>query len=379
MTESLLCFSHLRWRFVYQRPQHLLSRFSNVARVFMMEEPLFDGTNEKLVISKEGENLWVITPHLPVGLTQEEILQKQRALLDEFMEEMNIKDYMLWYYSPMALRFTDHLSPSLIVYDCMDELSAFRFAPPELTMLDTVLMRKANLVFTGGQSLYEARKHRREAIYPFPSSIDKEHFLAARNVVEDQPDQMNIPRPRLGFYGVLDERLNLPLIAQMADMRPDWHFIFVGPVVKIDPDTLPRAKNIHYLGGKDYKDLPKYLAGWDIAIMPFALNESTKFISPTKTPEYLSAGKPVISTSITDVINPYEKKGLVHIADTAQEFIGAASRIFSSENSEDWLARVDDFLANISWDHTWAAMYKLITDQLRQKNNFKNNKTNIHV
>jgi len=379
MTESLICFSHLRWRFVYQRPQHLLSRFANVTRVFVLEEPIFDASSDHLAGSQESDNLWVLTPHLRGGLPEEEITSIQKNLLDQFMEEMSIRDYTLWYYSPMALRFSDHLTPSLIVYDCMDELSAFRFAPPQLTMLDTVLMQKADLVFTGGQSLYEARKNRHHAIYPFPSSIDKHHFLSARQYKIEQDDQASIPHPRLGFYGVLDERLNLQLIEDMAALRQHWHFIYIGPVVKIDPATLPRAANIHYLGGKEYSDLPKYLAGWDIAIMPFALNESTRFISPTKTPEFLSAGKPVISTSITDVVNPYQKKGLVHIADTAEEFVEAADEALTKGTSSEWLKNVDDFLAEISWDHTWERMYVLMNERLEQKKISKTHKSMIHV
>ena len=379
MTESLICFSHLRWRFVYQRPQHLLSRFANVTRVFVLEEPIFDASSDHLAGSQESDNLWVLTPHLRGGLPEEEITSIQKNLLDQFMEEMSIRDYTLWYYSPMALCFSDHLTPSLIVYDCMDELSAFRFAPPQLTMLDTVLMQKADLVFTGGQSLYEARKNRHHAIYPFPSSIDKHHFLSARQYKIEQDDQASIPHPRLGFYGVLDERLNLQLIEDMAALRQHWHFIYIGPVVKIDPDTLPRAANIHYLGGKEYSDLPKYLAGWDIAIMPFALNESTRFISPTKTPEFLSAGKPVISTSITDVVNPYQKKGLVHIADTAEEFVEAADEALTNGTSSEWLKNVDDFLAEISWDHTWERMYVLMNERLEQKKISKTHKSMIHV
>jgi len=345
----------------------------------VLEEPIFDASSDHLAGSQESDNLWVLTPHLRGGLPEEEITSIQKNLLDQFMEEMSIRDYTLWYYSPMALRFSDHLTPSLIVYDCMDELSAFRFAPPQLTMLDTVLMQKADLVFTGGQSLYEARKHRHHAIYPFPSSIDKHHFLSARQYKIEQDDQANIPHPRLGFYGVLDERLNLQLIEDMAALRQHWHFIYIGPVVKIDPDTLPRAANIHYLGGKEYSDLPKYLAGWDIAIMPFALNESTRFISPTKTPEFLSAGKPVISTSITDVVNPYQKKGLVRIADTAEEFVEAADEALTNGTSSEWLKNVDDFLAEISWDHTWERMYVLMNERLEQKKISKTHKSMIHV
>ncbi|HWH62052.1 MAG TPA: glycosyltransferase, partial [Ginsengibacter sp.] len=283
------------------------------------------------------------------------------------MSAMNITHYILWYYTPMALEYSDHLHPKLIIYDCMDELSAFKFADPDLKKYEALLFEKADLVFTGGYSLYEAKKHLHKNIHPFPSSIDKAHFITARSEVSQPDDQKNIPYPRLGFYGVIDERMDIRLIAEMADMRPDWHFILIGPVIKIDPATLPQRKNIHYLGSKAYNELPLYLSGWDIAMLPFEMNESTKYISPTKTPEYLAAGKPVISTSITDVITPYGEKGLVHIADTAKDFINAAEIIFSNPNKKAWLKEVDVFLADISWNNTWHQMTDLIDDALAKK------------
>ena len=209
----------------------------------------------------------------------------------------------------MSLAFSDHLAPGLIVYDCMDELSAFRGAPPELVEREVELMCRANLVFTGGYSLYEAKRQRHDNAHPFPSSVDVEHFAAARRPQHDPDDQAEIPHPRLGFYGVIDERLDIALIEQVARMRPDWQIVLVGPVVKIDPAELPQRDNIHYLGGKTYDELPQYLSGWDVAIMPFALNESTRFISPTKTPEYLAGGCPVVSTPITDVVRTYGDTG----------------------------------------------------------------------
>jgi len=247
-------------------------------------------------------------------------------LIDSFMFSTKIKKYILWFYSPMALEYTEHLSPSLTVYDCMDELSAFKCPPAGIKEMEVCLLKRADIVFTGGHSLYKAKKHLHHNIHPFPSSIDKSHFQVARIFKEDPEDQASIPHPRFGFYGVIDERFDIPLVDELASLRPDWHFVFIGPVIKIDPNNLPVKDNIHYLGSKIYKQLPSYLSGWDVAILPFALNESTKYISPTKTPEYLAGGKPVISTSITDVVTPYGKQGLVHIADTANEFIEAAEK-----------------------------------------------------
>jgi glycosyltransferase involved in cell wall biosynthesis len=246
----------------------------------------------------------------------------------------------------------------------MDELSGFKFAPPELVELETELMLKADVMFTGGNSLYQAKKLKHHNIYSFPSSIDKDHFMSARKDQPEPEDQHHIGHPRLGFFGVLDERFDQELIREVAFSRPDLHFIFIGPVVKIDPADLPRAENIHYLGGKSYSDLPQYLAGWDIAIMPFARNASTRYISPTKTPEYLSGGKPVISTSIHDVVNPYGINDLARIADTAKDFVHAADELLAmdAEARAEWLERVDVFLTDMSWDNTYAAMELLIQE-----------------
>jgi len=230
-------------------------------------------------------------------------------------------------------------------------------------------LERADLVFTGGVSLYEAKKNQHENIHAFPSSIDKEHFAQARNNTAEPEDQRNIPHPRLGFYGVVDERFDLQLLNSVSEAIPEWQFILVGPVVKIDAATLPRKNNIHYLRSKSYQQLTSYLAGWDIACIPFARNESTRFISPTKTPEYLAAGKPVISTSIRDVVNPYGKNNLVKIADEPLKFIEAAESILSNHNYGKWFTKVDQFLQNNSWDKTWMQMMQLLQAAVKQKPN----------
>lgn len=378
---DLICLSHIRWNFVYQRPQHLLNRFAVNNRVFVIEEPVFEAHSDYYEISKPNEkaNLWVVVLHVSKNTSSEKRNHTLKALIDSLMFSSKIEKYLLWYYSPMALEYTDHLFPALTVYDCMDELSAFKSPPKGIKEMEACLLNQADIVFTGGQSLYKAKKHLHHNIHPFPSSIDKSHFEVARIFKEDPEDQNSIPRPRFGFYGVIDERFNISLVEELATLRPDWHFVFIGPVTKIDRNKLPQKDNIHYLGSKNYKELPLYLAGWDVAILPFALNESTKFISPTKTPEYLAGGKPVISTSITDVVTPYGNKGLVHIADTAEEFIEEAEKIFQSKNNEEWSRKVDDFLANISWNKTWHQMSSLIDTALEKKAIINNNKSKVYV
>ena len=371
---DVLCLSHLRWNFVYQRPQHLISRFARAGkRVFYFEEPIFVEGETHLVITEEAENLFVCVPHISHTDGREiGAFELQREMLDELIEDENIRDFLLWFYTPTAMEYAASLAPVLTVFDCMDELSAFRFAPPELIGNEKRLLEKADLVFTGGRSLYEAKKDRHERVFAFPSSIDKNHFRQARKIKFEPEDQAQIAAPKLGYCGVIDERMDTHLLAEMADLRPDWQFVMIGPVVKISDDELPRRSNIHYLGSKKYDELPAYLSGWQIALMPFAINDSTKYISPTKTPEYLAAGKPVISTPIRDVVTPYGEQNLVEIAATAEEFVAAAEKILERGNFDEWLKRADEFLGKFSWDETFAEMSALIGREIGERAQLKN-------
>ncbi|MEJ7738901.1 MAG: glycosyltransferase family 1 protein [Chitinophagaceae bacterium] len=371
---DLVCFSHLRWNFVFQRPQHLLIRFAKNRRVFYIEDPVYGEVEDfcQVTQSEIHPNIYVVVPNLKVGTPGPAFFLREKELLTEVFKDNGINNYIFWYYNPMAMLISDHFTPSLVVYDCMDELSAFKSAPLGLKENEDELFKKADLVFTGGYSLYEAKKHRHPAVYAFPSSIDKEHFKKARLVTNDPEDQKSIPYPRIGFYGVIDERMNINLVKKVAELRPEWQMIFIGPVVKIDPATLPKLSNIHYLGNKSYQELPSYLAGWNISMIPFALNESTQFISPTKTPEYLAAGKSVISSSIQDVVNPYGNNKLVYIADTPEDFIAAAESDLSMLDRKPWLDQVDNFLKDYSWDQTWKQMNSLISDKFIDKVQEKN-------
>jgi hypothetical protein len=378
MKNDVICFSHLRWNFVYQRPQHLMSRAAQLRRVFYFEEPVFTPMPDKLGVYVDSVNhVTVVTPQLmdelpgsnPAG--QEGFLKRMAVLADQFILQYKIIDYVAWYYAPMACAFTGHLTPRAIVYDCMDELSAFKFAPAELVENEKLLLSKADLVFTGGNRLYEAKKAFHNNIYPFPSAIDKLFFFPARARLPEPDDQAHIPHPRLGFFGVIDERFDIELVRKMADMKPDWQFVFIGPVVKIDESMLPKNENIHYLGMKEYKELPVYISGWDLCIMPFAINASTEFISPTKTPEFLAAGKRVISTPIHDVVYPYGADGLVGIAGTAEDFIEIAEHDLNETVDPLWLGKVDQFLGTVSWDKTWKNMDAHIDKVLAQKGQTK--------
>ena len=358
MPATVLCFSHLRWRFVFQRPQHLLTRYAQLANVTFFEEPIYEERlDPHIALSLDASGVTVATPLLPSDTPQQEVARIQATLLDQYVLERNIDEFVAWYYTPMALLFSRHLKPALTVFDCMDELSAFQNAPAELHELESELLSKADVVFAGGRSLYEARQGRHSNVHEFPSSIDRSHFSAANTPQQDPLDQSLIPHPRIGFFGVLDERLDRDLLSTLATAHAEWQFVLVGPVVKIRDEDLPRASNIHYLGRKEYGELPMYLANWDVAMLPFALNESTFFISPTKTLEYLAASRPVVSTPIRDVVEPYGRLGLVRIAATADEF-GAAIKRSLERPSREWLENVDRFLARTSWEETFDSMMK---------------------
>ena len=356
---DILCFSHLRWDFVYQRPQHLMSRFGRSRRVFFIEEPIMHDGEPGWVFSTVEENVIRCVPKLPESTLEQHRDGAMQFLVNSLADKYECHECVEWFYTPMMLEWAVGLAPVATVYDCMDELSKFRFAPGGIVDLERQLFQKADLVFTGGHSLYKAKREQHSAVHEFPSSIDAAHFRRALFEHEELPEQSGMERPRIGYAGVIDERIDLDLVAAAAELRPDWNFIMLGPVVKIDPETLPRRSNIHYLGMKDYKDLPRYFAGWDVGMMPFALNESTEFISPTKTPEYLAAGLPVVSTPITDVVRPYGELGLVEIAADAREFAERATRALESDKVER-LRKADIFLADRSWDGTYRAMNKLI-------------------
>lgn len=342
-----------------------MSAFARNRAVTFWEEPLFDNerTQPALKLDRcERTGVMVATPLLPEGQSPQQQQESLSKLLASYAGEG--RRWIRWYYTPMMLPFSRALPAACTVYDCMDELANFRFAPPELTTLESELFEIADIVFTGGYSLYEAKRHRHPNIHPFPSSIDRAHFAAAANA-SDPVDQAELPRPRLGFYGVIDERMDVALLRRVAAARPDWSFVMVGPVVKISPDDLPQLPNIHYLGHKTYDELPAYLSGWDVALMPFAINESTRFISPTKTPEYLAGGRPVVSTPIKDVIRHYGELEAVKIATTAEAFVTACEEALAMSKRDDWRADVDALLSAQSWAATAEAMEGHVRRQLK--------------
>ncbi|HEY1042335.1 MAG TPA: NAD(P)-binding protein [Telluria sp.] len=359
---TIIVFCHLRWDFVYQRPQHLLSRLAQHYNVVVVEEPIYHEGASFLKKHSPEPNITICQPHTPVqahGFHDDQI-PVLRQLLTELVPDDH--DPIAWFYTPMALPLLPELNAGLVVYDCMDELAAFKNSPKQLLQRESALLKVADLVFTGGPSLYEAKKERHANAHCFPSSVDVAHFEKALDRRQQHEGQADIPHPRLGYYGVIDERFDPEIIAAMADAHPEWQIVLVGPVVKIDPASLPQRPNVHYLGQQPYSALPELLAGWDVCLMPFALNESTKFISPTKVLEYMAAQLPIVSTPITDVVRPYGD--IVAIAHSPAEFTAACERALAlqPEQKQAMAARMREIVSATSWNKTAQRMVELMNN-----------------
>ncbi|MBA3416115.1 MAG: glycosyltransferase [Chloroflexia bacterium] len=403
----LVCFSHLRWDFVWQRPQHLLSRFARQMEVAFVEEPVFAPGPASLQIRQASPHLTVVTPVLPddaglpggfgpetnplirdlltgwfggqpspVGATATVTATanggangRTKRCPDAGRSTSPISTTagtdgpapIFWYYTPMALGAEPAgVTTSLVVYDAMDELAKFRFAPAALVERETRLMREADLVFTGGPSLYRARQGRHPAVHCFPSGVEAAHFAQATCAECRHPELTGTNRPTVGFYGVIDERIDFDLIAGVAAARPEWTLALVGPTAKVAPDDLPQAPNIRYFGLRPYAELPAFLACFDVAILPFARNEATQFISPTKTLEYLAGGKPIVSTPIVDVIDLYGE--VVAFAETPERFVAAIEGLLEEPSAVRRLRRerAQAVLARHDWDTIVGEMVALM-------------------
>ncbi|HTJ55844.1 MAG TPA: NAD(P)-binding protein [Nitrosospira sp.] len=357
---TIIVLSHLRWDFVYQRPQHLLSRLAENYKIVFIEEPSFHEHDSFLETSAPGPNITVLKPHTPVNAAgfHDEQLPHLIKLIRQFVSID--EEHIAWFYTPMALPLLQELNPSLVIYDCMDELASFKNAPKQMLQRENALLKVADLVFTGGPSLYRAKQERHSNVHCFPSSVDAVHFEQARDRSNGHPAHEDIPGPRLGYYGVIDERIDTELIAKIADAHPQWQIVLVGPVAKISRASLPQRHNIHYLGQQPYKALPHFLAGWNVCLLPFALNESTRFISPTKTLEYMAAELPIVSTPINDVVDLYGE--VVAIAPTPQAFIRACedALLTTPEEHKGTVVKMREMVLETSWNATAEKMHELM-------------------
>lgn len=371
----LIVFSHLRWHFVFQRPQHVLSRLAPHHPVIYVEEPVETQGLPYLEVIDVLPGVTLLRPHTPVHVPgfHDEQLELLEPLLARYLAEHGIEEAVAWFYTPMALPLMQVFKPLAVVYDCMDELSAFQGAPRLMRQQEYALLRSADVVFTGGLSLYEAKRELHPHVHCLPSAVDVRHY-APSSLRDDAPEaqaaatlQGRLPHPMLGFFGVIDERMNLELIAAIADAHPEWSIVLVGPVVKIDLTTLPRRANIHWLGMQPYALLPYLVKDWDLCMMPFALNEATQYISPTKTLEYLAAEKPVVSTSIRDVVALYGD--VVYVAKNPRHFILVCEGVLQQSQAERarYLSEAACCVTCFSWTDTAKAMGELVEAAMQRR------------
>jgi glycosyltransferase involved in cell wall biosynthesis len=367
---TLLYLAHLRWDHVWQRPQQLMSRLAARCRVIYVDPPEVTGTlRSQLQEQPNSTGVRVLHPVFPESLIATDTRTYEQLWLDLLPAVLAQAgpNSILWVSSPLADYLVEAAKSQvrLVVYDCMDDLVSFSDGTQEMLRQEDHLLQLANLLFTGGYSMYEARKNRHPRAYCFPSGVDAAHYRQTEDPATQEPAALaTIPHPRLGYFGVLDERIDWALIAEVAARRPDWQWVLVGPTAKIDPGALPVAPNIHYLGQQQYADLPAFLKGFDVATMPFALNAATRFISPTKTLEYLAGGKPVVSSSVPDVAALY--KDVVYLADGPDAWVREVTRVLTAPR-EEWLARrarAGAILEENSWDNIAARMWGLIAERL---------------
>lgn len=365
--ETLFVFSHLRWDFVYQRPQQLMSRLARHYRIFFIEEPVAGAGSGAWQASEPLAQLTVLRPRLPPG-SGGGLWQDHGPLLGELADlARRHPRHLAWLYTPMAMPLLAALEPEAVVYDCMDELSAFLHSPPDLLEQEQALFERADLVFAGGPSLFDAKRRFHRNVHCFPSSVDVAHFRQAldRNIAH--PSYRRLPGPKLGFFGVLDERFDGELVAAVADQEPSWQIVLAGPVAKIDPAALPRRPNIHYAGQQPYSSLPAFLASWDVCLLPFALNDATRFISPTKSLEYMAAELPVVSTAVPDVVGQHAD--VIAIAHSPAEFAARCRQALAMPAGERqrMIRRMRAKLATTSWDATADAMRQLLHTLVRER------------
>ena len=365
---DLVVLSHLRWAWVWQRPQHLVSRFAAQrakagAHTWFVEEPFAADVQQPRICSEQRGDvtqvrLEVAGPNDPTGSISfhDPRAADYPALLAELLAEQGCGPSPdLWLYTPMAYDIAEHLSPGRLIYDVMDDLASFRHAPEGLRSRQQQLLSAADVVFTGGRSLHRSTlSRRRHAVYLFPSGVEQGHYAASRELRHPRDTKV------AGYVGVIDERMDLELIEQLAAELPDWTVRMVGPTAKIEESSLPQASNIDYVGIVHYDELPRVMAGFDVALMPFALNEATRAISPTKTLEYLAAGLPVVSTRVPDVVADYAD--VVHLADDGAGFAAACREVVTHKLS-DRDRKAKPIQARQEWDYIATAMSRLLDEQ----------------
>jgi hypothetical protein len=365
---SLIVLSHVRWGAVWQRPQHLLTRLAGHFDVHVVEEPVFADSEPALMSATHQNGVEVLTPRTKEFASgwHDSQLNAVRPLLADFMLSRGLKEPLVWLTTPMALPLVADLEPRAVVYDCMEDLASASSVPPELAAREQALMALADVVLAGGPSLHAAREGLHPNLHCVPNAVDAAHFAPGNLDGDDVESAVatelhrGMPHPRLGFFGTIDERLDLALVAAIADARPDWQIVMVGPVVTIAPASLPQRPNIRWVGPQRHEALPHLMSHWDVCLLPLALDETTRFASPANTLEYLAGGKPVVGTPVRDVVSLYG--AVVHIAEDSAQFVAAIEQLLAepAPARAGRRARAQALVDAHSWDDAAASVAALL-------------------
>ena len=364
---DLLCLSHLRWSPAYPRAQQLLRRCARDRRVYFVEPPVLD-TDSEVTLERVADDGGVVVcvPHLPAGIEPAQAEAHLAYLLDQLVAREDLQRPVLWLDSPALLAACHHLSARAVVYDCVDPAPLGGDAPARVVDRERLLLAHADLVLTPSHALHERLRGEHPAAHAVPSAIDPAPLARARALVPEPDDQAAIPHPRIGYAGPIDARLDLALVELVAMMRPELHFVFLGDTAELEAASLPQAPNLHWLGARRPDQLPAYLAGWEVAMLPLVRPGRPELASPTAAPSFLAAGCAVVATSARDVVRPWGEQGLAWIGDSPAAFACAIDNALAEERDRR-LARVDRFLAEAGWDHVWDDVWSLIEAAARTR------------
>ena len=371
----ILVHSHLRWDWVWQRPQQFLSRFAKRHPILFVEEamPVADLDKPRAMLRDVASvpNLTVLRTEFPPSVLadREAVDAEQKRLVLATLAgplSATFERPVQWFYDPMAaIAFAGQMNECAIVYDCMDQLSQFRGAPPELIRRERELLSLADVVFAGGPKIWKAKREHNANCHSYGCGVDVRHFGKARAEETEIPaDLASLPGPRLGYFGVVDERMDYELVSALALAHPEWSVIIIGPACKVDPAGFPQHPNLHFLGARGYDQLPAYVKGLDVCLMPFAMNEATEFINPTKALEYMATARPIVSSAVEDVVLQFSD--VVSIAGSHTEFIAMCEQAIREPDPAQ-IARGVQLAKRNSWEAIVARMEGHIADVLLKR------------
>ncbi len=371
----IIVHCHLGWDWVWQRPQQFISRLSARHAVLFVEtlapDPQLAAPLARFRTADNFPNITILSLQFPTWRWNNGhyVDAERQRLVQEFVASRPGNPFehaVQWFYDPMAATaFQGHMGEILTVYDCMDELSKFRGAPPDILQREAKLLMRADVVFTGGRKLFEAKSRYHDNCHFYGCGVDEEHFGQARqNSTQIPPQLAPLSKPVLGYFGVVDERMDYELVAKLAEVNPEWSVVIVGPAVKVDAQSLPQRSNLHWLGQQAYADLPAFCKGFDVCMMPFALNEATEFINPTKALEYMATAKPIVSTAVADVVRNFGS--VVKIAQSADDFISLCRQALAAPEPETTQRGLQMVREN-SWESIVSQLERHVSEALVKK------------